>query len=66
MTFFTDEKGEIGRCSRRNCASATQTTGRAHSADEYIVIEGNDKVAGIVRAEQSYVDVLYAFANWPA
>ena len=39
---------------------------RAHSHDEYIVIEGNDKVAGIVRAEQSYVDILYAYANWPA
>ena len=39
--------------------------GRAHSHDEYIVIEGNDKVAGIVRAEQSYVDILYAYANWP-
>lgn len=38
---------------------------RAHSRDEYIVIEGNDKVAGIVRAEQSYVDILYAYANWP-
>ena len=38
---------------------------RAHSHDEYIVIEGNDKVAGIERAEQSYVDILYAYANWP-
>jgi acetylornithine deacetylase/succinyl-diaminopimelate desuccinylase-like protein len=38
---------------------------RAHSHDEFIVIEGNDKVAGIVRAEQSYVDILYAYANWP-
>jgi di/tripeptidase len=39
--------------------------GRAHSVDEYLVIEGNEKVAGIVRAEQSYVDMLYAYANWP-
>jgi len=39
--------------------------GREHSVDEYIVIEGNDKVAGIVRAEQSYVDLLFAYANWP-
>lgn len=37
---------------------------RAHSDDEYIVIEGNDKVAGIVKAEQSTVDLLYAYANW--
>lgn len=39
--------------------------GRAHSADAYIAIEGSEKVAGMVRAEQSYVDVLYACANWP-
>jgi acetylornithine deacetylase/succinyl-diaminopimelate desuccinylase-like protein len=38
---------------------------RAHSDDEYIVIEGNDKVAGIVRSEQSIVDLLYAYVNWP-
>ncbi len=37
----------------------------AHSPDEYLVIEGNDKVAGLVRAEQSYVDILYAYAEWP-
>ena len=40
--------------------------GRAHSADEYIIIEGNEKVAGIVKAEQSFVDFLFAYANWPA
>ena len=39
---------------------------RAHSHDEYIVIEGNEKVAGIVRAEQSYADILYAYAGWPS
>lgn len=39
--------------------------GRAHSVDEYLVIEGNEKVAGLVRAEQSYADVLYAYAQWP-
>ncbi len=38
---------------------------RAHADDEYIVIEGNDKVAGIVRSEQSIVDILYAYASWP-
>jgi acetylornithine deacetylase/succinyl-diaminopimelate desuccinylase-like protein len=37
---------------------------RAHSDDEYIVVEGNDKVAGIVQAEQSIADILYAFAAW--
>lgn len=51
-----------------NLAAASGGLGhgsRAHSADEYIVIEGNERVAGVVRAEQSYVDVLYAYANWP-
>ncbi len=37
----------------------------AHSVDEYIVIEGNEKVGGIVRAEQPYADILYAYAHWP-
>ena len=39
--------------------------GRAHSDDEYLVIEGNDRVAGLVQAEQSIADVLYAYASWP-
>jgi acetylornithine deacetylase/succinyl-diaminopimelate desuccinylase-like protein len=39
--------------------------GRAHADDEYIVIEGNGKVAGIVESEQSMVDLIYAYANWP-
>jgi acetylornithine deacetylase/succinyl-diaminopimelate desuccinylase-like protein len=38
---------------------------RAHADDEYIVIEGNDKVAGIVGSEQSMVELLYAYAAWP-
>jgi len=29
------------------------------------VIEGNDKVAGIVRAEQSVAELLFTYANWP-
>lgn len=39
--------------------------GRAHSPDEYYVIEGNDRVAGLVEAEKTYVDILYAYAEWP-
>jgi len=39
--------------------------GRAHSDDEYIVIEGNDKVAGIVKSEQSIVDILFTYAAYP-
>ena len=38
---------------------------RAHSIDEYFVTEGNEKVAGLAKAEQSIVDILYAYANWP-
>ena len=38
---------------------------RAHADDEYIVTEGTDKVAGIVGSEQSMVEVLYTYANWP-
>lgn len=38
---------------------------RAHSDDEYIVIEGNGKVGGIVESEQSMVDLIYAYAAWP-
>ena len=36
-----------------------------HSDDEYIVIEGNDKVAGIVKSEQSIVDILFTYAAYP-
>lgn len=39
--------------------------GRAHAVDEYFVIEGNDKVAGLADCEKSMVDILYAYANWP-
>lgn len=39
--------------------------GRNHSPDEYLVIEGNDRVAGLVKAEKSYVDMVYAYAEWP-
>ncbi|MBI4503693.1 MAG: M20/M25/M40 family metallo-hydrolase [Gemmatimonadetes bacterium] len=38
---------------------------RAHADDEYIVIDGNAQVAGIVGAEQSMVEILYGYANWP-
>jgi acetylornithine deacetylase/succinyl-diaminopimelate desuccinylase-like protein len=35
----------------------------AHSDNEYIVVEGNDRVAGIVKAEQSIVDLLFTYAE---
>ncbi len=31
---------------------------RAHSPDEYIVVEGNEKIAGIVETQISYIDFL--------
>lgn len=37
--------------------------GRNHAHDEYLVIEGNNKVAGLVEAEKSYVDILFAYAS---
>jgi len=38
--------------------------GRAHAPDEYFVIEGNDKVAGLAGCEKSYVAILDAYANY--
>lgn len=38
---------------------------RAHAVDEYFVIDGNDKVAGLADCEKSMVDILYAYAHWP-
>jgi acetylornithine deacetylase/succinyl-diaminopimelate desuccinylase-like protein len=40
--------------------------GRNHAHDEYLVIEGDGRVAGLVEAEQSYVDILYAYAEMAA
>ena len=37
----------------------------AYSPDEYLIIEGNDRVARQVRAERSCVDILYACAERP-
>lgn len=36
--------------------------GRAHSPDEYFVIEGNDRVGGLLECERSHVEILYAYA----
>jgi hypothetical protein len=49
---------------RRTGRGALGHGSRAHSDDEYIVTEGNGKVAGIVESEQSIVDLIYAYANW--
>lgn len=37
--------------------------GRHHAADEYLVVEGDGRVAGLVEAEKAFVDFLYAFAE---
>ncbi|MGA3088994.1 MAG: M20/M25/M40 family metallo-hydrolase [Terriglobales bacterium] len=37
--------------------------GNEHVDDEYLVIEGTGKVAGIVQAEQSIVDLLFTYAQ---
>lgn len=34
--------------------------GRAHSPDEYLVIDGNEKIAGMVKAEQWFADFLFS------
>jgi len=47
------------------CGGGLGHGGRAHSDDEYIVIEGNDRVSGIVKAEQSIVDILFTYAAYP-
>jgi len=38
--------------------------GRAHSPDEYLVIEGNDKVAGLSGCEKSYGIILDTYAKY--
>jgi acetylornithine deacetylase/succinyl-diaminopimelate desuccinylase-like protein len=37
--------------------------GRAHAPDEYYVIEGDGKVAGLAEAERSYAEILFALAD---
>jgi len=38
--------------------------GRAHAPDEYFVIEGNKKVAGLAGCEKSFVAILDAYAKY--
>jgi acetylornithine deacetylase/succinyl-diaminopimelate desuccinylase-like protein len=38
--------------------------GRAHSPDEYFVIEGNEKVAGLAGCEKSFAVILDTYANY--
>ena len=36
---------------------------RAHSADEYLVVEGKGLVADLMDAEKAWVDMLFALAE---
>ncbi len=43
------------------CIGGLGHGGRAHSPDEYLVIEGNAQVAGLAGMEKSYVSILYQY-----
>jgi len=45
------------------CLGGLGHGGRHHSANEYFVIEGNEKVGGLVDCEKSHVDILYNYAQ---
>jgi len=38
--------------------------GRAHAPDEYFVIEGNEKVAGLAGCEKSFVTILDEYTKY--
>ncbi len=44
------------------CIGGLGHGGRAHSPDEYLVIEGNERVAGLAGMEKSYASILYHYA----
>jgi acetylornithine deacetylase/succinyl-diaminopimelate desuccinylase-like protein len=43
------------------CVGGLGHGGRAHSPDEYLVLEGNDKVRGLAGMEKSFVSILYQY-----
>lgn len=45
------------------CLGGLGHGGRHHSPNEYFVIEGNEKVGGLVDCEKSHVDILYNYAQ---
>jgi len=47
------------------CSGGLGHGGRAHSPDEYFVIDGNEKVAGLAGCEKSHVAILYEYARTP-
>ena len=44
------------------CAAGLGHGGRAHSPDEYFLLDGNDRVAGLAGCEKSYAAILSQFA----
>ena len=44
------------------CAAGLGHGGRAHSPDEYFVLDGNDHVVGLAGCEKSYAAMLFQFA----
>jgi acetylornithine deacetylase/succinyl-diaminopimelate desuccinylase-like protein len=44
------------------CAAGLGHGGRAHSPDEYFVLDGNDRVVGLAGCEKSYAAILFQFA----
>jgi acetylornithine deacetylase/succinyl-diaminopimelate desuccinylase-like protein len=45
------------------CIGGLGHGGRAHSPDEYLVLDGNAQVAGLAGMEKSYVSILYQYAS---
>lgn len=44
------------------CIGGLGHGGRAHSPDEYLAIDGNDRVAGLAGMEKSFVSILHQYA----
>jgi acetylornithine deacetylase/succinyl-diaminopimelate desuccinylase-like protein len=44
------------------CVAGLGHGGRAHSPDEYFVLDGNDQVAGLAGCEKSYAAMLFQYA----
>ena len=45
------------------CNAGLGHGGRAHSPDEYLVLDGNERVLGLTGLEQTYVAILYRYAS---
>lgn len=62
--------GPLGLFSKMLGVKLLNSTGMSfasgHSdANEFLVVEGNEKVGGLVELEQSYADLLYSYAAYP-